>query len=60
MDDDGNEIVNQVDSFEVESKRIFSLRLASTKPAKVDMNNKEALQAEMARIQKRLEELGLK
>ena len=60
-DDDGEEITfprtETVDHFEIEKNRVFALR--DTAPAKVDNNDPAVLRALMARIQAKLDALGL-
>jgi hypothetical protein len=57
-DEDGKVIYDLIDHLDLEMKRTFALR--PTKPAKIDYNDPAVLRAQMARIQAKLQALGLK
>ncbi len=56
LDIDGLPEFVTVDAFDLESKRVFSLR--DTKPVKRDLNSPEAIRTEMARLQAKLASLS--
>ena len=57
-DEDGEVVYDLIDHLDLEMKRTFALR--PTKPAKIDYNDPAVLRAQMAKIQAKLQALGLK